>query len=75
MSDSSKERSLLPPEAIFHYELGNEQRRLTKGVGELEWVRSQEIIKRYLPAPPAIIFDVGGGPGAYSCWQIGRAHV
>ena len=23
---------------------------------------------RYLPPPPAVVFDIGGGPGVYACW-------
>ena len=43
-------------------------RRVERGVGKLEVARSQEIISRHLPLPPAVILDVGGGPGGYSCW-------
>ena len=28
----------------------------------------QELISRYLPAPPGLVLDVGGAAGAYSCW-------
>ena len=31
-------------------------------------IRTQEIMLRYLPPPPASVVDVGGGPGAYACW-------
>ena len=31
-------------------------------------MRTQEIITRYLPAPPAGVLDVGGGSGPYACW-------
>ena len=37
-------------------------------MGQLEFVRTQEIITRYLPAPPAVILDIGGGSGPYACW-------
>src|SRR5207249_1849236 len=32
----------------------------------LEFVRTQELLSRFLPAPPAIVLDVGGGPGRYA---------
>jgi ubiquinone/menaquinone biosynthesis C-methylase UbiE len=51
-----------------YYEKGLEAQRLTSALGELEYVRTQEIISRFLPAPPAVVLDVGGGPGAYACW-------
>ncbi len=33
-------------------------------------IRTQEIMLRYLPTPPATVFDVGGGPGAYARWLV-----
>jgi ubiquinone/menaquinone biosynthesis C-methylase UbiE len=53
---------------VAHYGLGIEQPRLGRGSGQLELLRTQETILRYLPPPPAVILDVGGGPGGYSCW-------
>jgi ubiquinone/menaquinone biosynthesis C-methylase UbiE len=29
---------------------------------------------RYVPAPPAVIFDVGGGPGVYACWLAKQGY-
>ena len=51
-----------------YYQLGEESDRLFAGIGRLERVRSQELLSRFLPPPPATIFDVGGGPGTYSAW-------
>jgi ubiquinone/menaquinone biosynthesis C-methylase UbiE len=59
-------RSMLPPEVVAYYECGDEQDRLTARVGRLEWARTWELLERFLPAPPATILDVGGGPGAYA---------
>jgi len=54
---------------LSFYKRGQEAKRLTSDVrGQLEFVRTQEIIRRYLPAPPAVILDVGGGSGPYACW-------
>ncbi|MEH2222161.1 hypothetical protein [Nostoc sp.] len=66
MSDLSELNNLLGDEALIHYASGREQDRLSKGAGLLELARSQELISRYLPPPPAVIFDVGGGAGVYS---------
>jgi hypothetical protein len=66
MLDSSKLQSPLPREALIAYEGGNEAQRLTSGVGQLEWVRIQELVQCYLRLPPAVIFDVDGEPGGYS---------
>lgn len=52
-------------EMVAHYEDGVEADRLAAW-GRLEFIRTMEILRRYLPAPPATIADVGGGPGAYA---------
>jgi SAM-dependent methyltransferase len=51
-----------------YYERGRERERLTRGGGTLELVRTQELLLRFLPPPPADVLDVGGGPGVYAAW-------
>lgn len=51
-----------------YYARGRERDRLTQGGGTLELVRTQELLERYLPPPPADVLDVGGGPGVYAAW-------
>ena len=51
-----------------YYERGCERERLTRGGGTLELVRTQELLQRYLPPPPADVLDVGGGSGVYAAW-------
>lgn len=65
MSESSKP---LSREMLAHYESGYEEQRLSQGAGQLERARTEELVKRYLPSPPAVIFDVGGAAGVYACW-------
>jgi ubiquinone/menaquinone biosynthesis C-methylase UbiE len=60
--------SSLPEEIAAHYEAGIEEPRLQRAQGKLEFARTQEIAARKLPPRPAVIWDVGGGPGSYSCW-------
>ncbi|MCU0519567.1 MAG: class I SAM-dependent methyltransferase, partial [Anaerolineae bacterium] len=55
-------------EVVAYYEHGGEAPRLLNGTGLLEFARTQEIVLRHLPEPPAVIYDVGGGPGLYACW-------
>ncbi|MGH7598195.1 MAG: class I SAM-dependent methyltransferase [bacterium] len=65
------------PIRVF-YEKYDEANRLTTGAFQLELARTQDILRRHLPAPPAVIFDIGGGPGVYSCWlaQLGyQVHL
>ena len=64
----------LRPEVLAHYEAAAEAGRLGTEVGRLELVRSQEIIRRFIPPPPAVVLDVGGGPGAYACWLAGLGY-
>ena len=58
----------LPNEIVSYYEQGDQIRRLSSGRGQLEETRIRELITRHLPATPAVIYDVGGGPGSYACW-------
>jgi SAM-dependent methyltransferase len=56
-----------------YYAAGQEQGRLS-GWGRLEFVRTQELLSRHLPAPPAVVLDVGGGPGAYARWLAEQGY-
>lgn len=47
-----------------HYNQGQEINRL--GGFSIERLRTESILERYLPKPPANIIDVGGGAGVYS---------
>ncbi|HUY99344.1 MAG TPA: methyltransferase domain-containing protein [Thermomicrobiaceae bacterium] len=60
--------TILPGEAHRYYDAGVEAARLSAGTSRLELARTQEIVTRYLPAPPGVVLDVGGGPGVYACW-------
>ena len=51
-----------------HYELGMERERLSDGRGDLEFTWTTEIVLRRLPAAPAVIADIGGGPRRYALW-------
>ncbi len=66
---------MLPQEILAYYALGEEERRLREGPGPLERVRTEGLILRRLPPPPARILDVGGGPGAYAVWLAQRGYA
>ena len=57
---------LIPKEIEEHYLQSKESERLSNEWGELERLRTQAILARHLPSTPAVIFDVGGGTGAYA---------
>jgi SAM-dependent methyltransferase len=66
-----KDRPVDPTDdIILHYEdRYDEDTRLSEsGMGQLELMRTQVLLRRHLPEPPAAVLDVGGGPGVYAYW-------
>jgi SAM-dependent methyltransferase len=61
-------------ELSAHYARGEERDRLSAGQGLLEFTRTAEIIGRFLPAAPALVADIGGGPGRYALWLAGLGY-
>jgi SAM-dependent methyltransferase len=57
-----------------HYARGDERGRLAAGRGLLEFTRTTELILRFLPAAPALVADIGGGPGRYALWLAGLGY-
>lgn len=57
-----------------HYARGLERDRLLSPKGQLEFTRTIEIIERVLPRPPAVVADIGGGPGRYAAWLAERGY-
>jgi SAM-dependent methyltransferase len=57
-----------------YYERGEEQGRLSEPRGQLEFERTKEIILRHLPPAPAVVADIGGGPGRYALWLAGLGY-
>src|SRR5436853_6187316 len=57
-----------------YYERGGEAGRLNFGAGRLEQARTRELIERYLPPAPAVVYDVGGGAGVYALWLAGLGY-
>lgn len=64
------------PDALqAYYALGGERARLASALGRVEFERTKEILARHLPPPPAMIADVGGGPGRYARWLVGLGYT
>lgn len=62
----------------FYQELYEEGERLRNREGQLEFVRTQELLGRFLPDLPSGIIDIGGGTGHYAAWlaSLGyRVHL
>lgn len=70
----------LAPE-IREYYIGDRDeaaRLVVDGDGRLELLRSQELLRPRLPAAPADVLDVGGGPGIHARWLTAdgyRVHL
>ena len=53
----------------FYRDRYDEDQRLTRTPhGRIEFIRTQELLRRHLPGPPAMVWDVGGGTGAHAHW-------
>jgi SAM-dependent methyltransferase len=55
-------------DVLRHYRSFAEETRISAGLGQLELVRTQEILRRHLPPPPGRVLDVGGGTGVHASW-------
>lgn len=67
--------SALPTDISRYYDAGREQGRLERPTGALERLRTQEVIARYAPPPPAVVADIGGGFGPYAYWLAERGYM
>ncbi len=50
---------------LGYYNNGREHSRL-KNIGRLEFVRTQELLHRFMPPAPAEVIDIGGGAGIHA---------
>lgn len=63
-----------PAEVSAYYARGGEDTRLRAGEGRLELLRTQDILRRVLPAAPCDVLDVGGGSGVHAAWLTADGH-
>jgi len=62
-------------EIVEHYDSEiDEAQRITHGLGQLELLRTREIIRGHLPPGPQRILDVGGGTGIHAAWLAADGH-
>ncbi|MBT8203395.1 MAG: class I SAM-dependent methyltransferase [Acidimicrobiia bacterium] len=64
----------IPEEILSHYDAIEEGNRLQSGDGRLEMARTRLLLTRYLPDPPAVVLDIGGGPGTHAIWLAELGH-
>jgi SAM-dependent methyltransferase len=63
----------LSPEIAAYYERGQEDQRLRSGPGRLEYWRTQDVLRRLVPASSWVL-DVGGGSGVHAEWLAADGH-
>ncbi|MCC0094597.1 class I SAM-dependent methyltransferase [Streptomyces flavotricini] len=56
--------------ADFYAEYDEAARLHSTASGRLELERTQELLRQYLPPPPARVLDLGGGPGTHARWLV-----
>ena len=61
-------------DVVAHYEAVPDHDRITTGLGQLELVRTQEVVRRHVGPPPLDILDVGGGTGVHAAWLVADGH-
>ena len=57
-----------PEEILACYRAPGETERITGGHGRLDFARTQEILRRHLPRPPANLLHVGGATRVHAAW-------
>jgi ubiquinone/menaquinone biosynthesis C-methylase UbiE len=67
---------VLPDDVLDHYDEQDEATRLSRSPhGRLELLRTQELLRRYLPPAPASVLDVGGGTGVHAEWLAADGYA
>ena len=67
-------QSVNKDKVVDYYSGFDEETRLSDNWGQIEFLRSQNIISRYLKKTSSVILDVGGAAGRYSCWLAKEGH-
>jgi ubiquinone/menaquinone biosynthesis C-methylase UbiE len=65
---------IVDPAIRAYYDRAPEESRLELGPFQLEQLRSQDLILRHAPHPPAVVLDIGGAAGAYAFWLAERGY-
>jgi ubiquinone/menaquinone biosynthesis C-methylase UbiE len=70
----NKNDPFLSDEIRSFYNRYDEAGRLDRPESQIENLRTRELMERFLPPPPALVLDVGGGAGVYAFWLAGRGY-
>ncbi|HUX07399.1 MAG TPA: class I SAM-dependent methyltransferase [Acidobacteriota bacterium] len=75
MSEKAENSSNVKPEIFNYYsERFSEAARLEEDFNVVELLRTRDILERHLPAPPAVVLDVGGAAGVYTVWLLEKGY-
>jgi ubiquinone/menaquinone biosynthesis C-methylase UbiE len=74
MPNFKKSKNSRTDSLSHYYDRVDEESRLSTGTGLLELGRTQDILARFLPSPPAVIGDVGGGAGIHALWLARKGY-
>jgi ubiquinone/menaquinone biosynthesis C-methylase UbiE len=74
MTNPKKSKNSDTDSLTAYYDHADEENRLAIGSGPLELARTRDILARYLPAPPSVIGDVGGGAGVHALWLAQKGY-
>lgn len=64
----NRNTSPIDKDVLAGYNAGIERNRLRTGIGLIEFERTKELLLEFLPKPPAVVYDIGGGYGEYAWW-------
>ena len=65
----------IDPDILRYYNRGREDDRLERGLSFVEFLRTVEVLERFLPPAPATVLDIGGGPGKYAQLLAERGYT
>jgi SAM-dependent methyltransferase len=68
---------MIDPDIASYYLIGTEERRLfdSEGRPRIEYLRTLELLDRFLPPAPGRILDVGGATGVYAVPLVERGYT
>jgi diguanylate cyclase (GGDEF)-like protein len=69
--DDAKDRPVEADIRSYYSTMTETDRLIVTGHGQLEHLRTTELLTACLPSPPARVLDVGGGTGVYARWLAG----
>lgn len=74
----SEERAALDDEVLAHCASGArpEDERLRRGTGRIEFLHTQELVRRYVDSESqSHVLDVGGASGVHAEWIAADGHL